>query len=143
MLVLDTNVVSELMRPQPAVAVLSWLAPHAPRELRMTVITRAEIRYGIARLPRGQRRAELQARADALFEDIGELTLDFDSRAADVYGLLVADRERQGSPISVPDAQIAAITLTREGELVTRNVTDFVGCGLVVHDPWAGSSGMR
>lgn len=136
MLILDTNVVSELMRPRPDTGVLSWLSAYVPQELRMTVVTRAEIRYGLARLPAGRRRTGLTARAEDLFADSDRLTFDFDTRAADLYGDLVANRERQGLPISVPDAQIAAIARTHECELATRNVSDFVGCGLVVHDPW-------
>ena len=136
MYVLDTNVISELMRPTPDRAVLDWLAGHDPALARMTSISRAEIRYGLERLPSGERRTQLTGRAERLFADIGDQLLDFDSRAADLYGRIVAERERAGAPISVLDAQIAAITLAHEATLVTRNTTDSRGVVLIVHDPW-------
>lgn len=136
MLVLDTNVLSELMRPQPATQVTAWLRSRGVHALRTTAISRAEIRYGIARLDAGTRRQALAERAESVFGEISELILDFDSRAADVYGDLVARRQGDGRPISVLDAQIAAITRVHGGELVSRNVADFEGCGLTVHDPW-------
>jgi len=135
--VLDTNVISELMRPRPDPAVSGWLAAHGGSRVSITSISRAEIRYGIARLDTGERRDDLTARADATFAEIGSATLDFDAAAADRYGALVAERERIGRPISVLDGQIAAIALANGADVVTRNARDFDDCGLKVHNPWS------
>lgn len=137
MIILDTNVVSELMRvPDPRVR--AWIDSVAPLDLVTTVITRAEIGYGIARLRPGRKRDDLRRRADALFAEIGDRTWPFDAAASDRYGELVAERERLGRPISVPDAQIAAIASARRAALATRNVVDFDACGIAVIDPWRG-----
>ena len=135
MIIIDTNVVSDLMRGGSP-SVLSWLSTVADLDIHTTVITRSEIRYGVARLPVGRRRDDLQRRADALFADIADRTLPFDAAAADRYGLLVASREAVGRPISVPDAQIASISQVHRATLATRNVRDFEECGITVIDPF-------
>jgi predicted nucleic acid-binding protein len=99
-------------------------------------VTQAEIRYGLARLPDGKRKADLAHRADKLFEDIDERLLVFEARAADRYGQLVASRQAAGRPISVPDAIIASIAAVNRASLATRNVRDFDGCGIEVVDPF-------
>lgn len=137
MIVVDTNVVSELMRRQPAGEVATWFAEQDPGELRLTAITVAELLYGIARLPRGRRRTLLQEAADALTSRFAGDVLAFDLEAARRYSLIVTARERAGSPIAALDAQIAAICLSHDAVLATRNVKDFAGTGVTVVDPWS------
>ena len=139
MIVLDTNVVSELMRAAPAPAVLSWLAEHRASDVYTTAITVAEIRYGISRLPGGRRRDGLQQAADEIFAAFPDQVLPFDLRAATAYADLVAQRESTGNPISGFDAQIAAICRTHLATLATRNIADFTGTGVATVDPWQGN----
>lgn len=134
MFVLDTNVLSELMRG--GAQLQAWLAQVRPDEIFCTAITRAEIRYGIDRLPRGRRRSDLSTRAEAVFTEFDDRWLPFDNAAADRFGELVARREAAGSPIGTPDAQIAAITSTHRAVLATRNVKDFLDTGITVVDPF-------
>lgn len=138
MIILDTNIFSELMRT-PAPRVIAWLETVPPAELVTTAITRAEIVYGIERLPAGRRRTDLRQRAAELFDEVADRTWAFDAGAADRYGELVVAREQSGRPISVLDAQIASIAHVRRAQLATRNVTDFDLCGIVVVDPFAHS----
>jgi toxin FitB len=135
MIIMDTNVVSELMRATPDVGVVAW-AVSADPELFVTAITVAEIRHGIARLPESRRRQEITAAADALLTRFAQRVVPFDIMAASYYGAVVAKREANGRPISVFDAQIAAICLVHSAELVTRNVEDFEDTGLTIVDPW-------
>jgi predicted nucleic acid-binding protein len=137
-IILDTNVVSELMRGgTPPFS--AWLERAAGADLVTTAVTRAEIRYGIARLPEGERRRRLEAAADEVFSTMADKVLAFDNRAADECGPLVADRERIGRPIGVADALIAAVARSRRATVATRNTTDFEGCGIAVVDPWVES----
>ncbi len=133
-LVLDTNVVSELLRLRPAPAVVDFVMGQAEPP-RISAITRAELRYGLARLPAGARRAVLTASIDRLLDLYGA-GLPFGDGAADEYGRIVADRQAAGEPVSVQDAQIAAICLTSGATLATRNVRDFSGIGLELINPW-------
>ncbi|MGL4178046.1 MAG: type II toxin-antitoxin system VapC family toxin [Dermatophilaceae bacterium] len=134
MIVLDTNVVSEMMREQPDEHVLAWV--DAAGRLYTTAITVAEVEYGIARLPDGRRKDRLAATAAQVFADLTELVLPFEDRAARRYGPIVADREREGRPITTADAQIAAICLSHGAVLATRNTAEFDGVGVGLHDPW-------
>jgi len=134
-IVVDTNVVSALMSSRAA-ALDPWLERIDGSSLFTTAITRAEIRYGIARLPDGRRRDDLMARAEALFDETAERILPFDSAAADRYGRIVASRERAGRPISIADAQIAAIAAAHRATVATRNTGDFTGTGVGVVDPF-------
>lgn len=136
MIVLDTNVVSDLMRGGGGVD--RWLTTVSELDLFTTVVTRAEIRYGVARLPEGRRRREVAKAAEAFFHDVADRTLTFDTRAADRYGQIVADREVTGRPTGVLDAQIAAIAQSHQAQVATRNVRDFEIPGLSVVDPFAG-----
>ncbi|HEY4138963.1 MAG TPA: type II toxin-antitoxin system VapC family toxin, partial [Casimicrobiaceae bacterium] len=112
MIVLDTNVVSELMRAKPAAAVVRWAAEQSQSSLYTTSITQAEILHGIMLLPAGKRRAAFEAAADAMFkEDFGGRILPFDSDAAEPYARIAAVRQRAGRPIAHFDAQIAAVAL--------------------------------
>lgn len=136
MTVLDTNVVSELMRPAPSAAVVAWLGRQDPRELKTTAITLAEIDYGIARLPEGRRRERVRAASAELFARFADQVLAFDAAAAARYGALVAARDRAGRPIDGFDAQIAAICQAHGLALATRNTADFARTGIDVVDPW-------
>lgn len=135
---LDTNVLSELMRPRPDSNVLAWFDRQPEAVFAVSVITRAEILLGIALLPAGRRRDDLANVAERMFlEDFGGRCLPFDERAADEYAALVAARVRCGQPISTEDAQIAAIALTHDMLLVTRNIKDFTSiAGLNLINPW-------
>ena len=136
MIVLDTNVVSELMRPEPAPAVLAWIQRSSGYGLYTTAVTIAEIRYGIARLPEGRRRQSLHQAADEIFAAFPRQVLPFDLASASAYADIVASREKQGNPISGFDAQIAAICRSQAASLATRNTRDFVDTGISLLDPW-------
>ena len=136
MIVLDTNVLSELMRAEPSPAVKAWVRAQPSDDLCTTAVTVAEIGYGIARLPDGKRRSSLGRAAEDVFDAFAESILAFDDRAARRYGELVAQRDADGQPISGFDAQIAAVCLTRRASLATRNIDDFAGLDLVLINPW-------
>ena len=136
MIVVDTNVVSELMKADPSAAVQSWLRGRGLRELRITAITVAEVLYGMERLPKGRRKTALRQAARDVFNRFPEEILPFDAAAATVYAEIVDRRERKGAPISGYDAQIAAICRTHEARLATRNVKDYADIGLDLIDPW-------
>ena len=136
MTILDTNVVSELMRSDPASGIASWVRDRDRRELRTTAITLAEIRYGIARLPDGRRKQALLAAADEIFSAFSEQVLPVDTAAAEHYAVIVSGRERAGKPIAGFDALIAAVCRSHGAALATRNVSDFEGTGIEVIDPW-------
>lgn len=137
MIVLDTNVISEMMRPAPALQVAAWFAAQNANALFTTALTQAEILYGLALLPEGQRREALIAAAKPIFQtDMAGRVLPFDAEAAVTYADIAAERRKAGKPISQIDAQIAAIARARGAALVTRNLSDFEGCGLTLIDPW-------
>jgi predicted nucleic acid-binding protein len=137
MLILDTNVLSELLKPAPDDRVIEWL-DHQPRQqLFTTVITRAEIQYGIALLPKSSRRTKLAEAAQAIFDqDLADHVLGFDNAAADHYADVAAKRKVAGRPISQFDAMIAAIAATHKAILATRNTRDFEGCAIGLANPW-------
>lgn len=138
MIVVDTNVVSELMRAAPARKVLSWFSKHPAARLYVTTITVAEVLTGIALLPRGRRRDALEEAAGKMFEeDFAGRCLPFDLLSASHYAAIVASRQRAGRPVATMDAQLAAIARSRGGALATRNVGDFEGCDVELMDPWA------
>ena len=140
MTILDTNVLSELMRPNPSPRVVAWVAKQPATELFTTSITEAEIFYGIELLTKGKRREELLVAAEAMFaEDLAGRVFGFESDAARIFSKIAAERRALGRPISHADAQIAAIAQVRGAKLATRNVTDFQDCGIDVVDPWIGS----
>ncbi|WP_349607437.1 type II toxin-antitoxin system VapC family toxin [Cupriavidus sp. DF5525] len=137
MIVLDTKVLSELMRGQPKPAVVDWLDRQAQDSLVITAVTVAELLYGIARLPDGRRKTGLQEAAlQMLDQEFEDRVLPFDEDAAVHYAALVAQRERAGCPISMADAQIAAICRHHAAALATRNTKDFEGVGIVLANPW-------
>lgn len=138
MIVLDTNVISELMRPTPSSRVAAWISRHPGTSLFTTTISQCEILYGVALLPSGKRRATLKEVVNELFEiEFEGRLLPFDSSAASLHAEIAATRRRKGRPISQFDAQIAAIARSRDASLATRNVEDFQDCGVRIHDPWA------
>jgi predicted nucleic acid-binding protein len=140
MIVLDTNVVSELMRATPEPTVLAWLQQTSSTGLYTTAVTVAEIRYGIARLPEGRRRQTLHQAADEIFAAFPRQVLPFDLAAASAYADVVAGRERDGNPISGFDGQIAAICRSQAAVLATRNTKDFTDTGISLIDPWQRTS---
>ena len=135
---LDTNVLSELLRAAPSAEVLAWFARQAPESLFVSALTQAEMLMGARLMPDGRRKVQLQSALDAMFaDDFADRIWPFDSRAAAAYAAVVATRRTAGRPISQFDAQIAAIALCQQAELATRNTADFEGCGLELVDPWA------
>jgi len=136
MIVIDTNAVSELMRPSPSLALLDWLSRQAAGELYTTAITVAEIRYGLERLPGGRRKDRLQAAADEAFAAFSEYVLPFDVGAAVHYARIARHRDEAGRPIEGSGAQIAAICRAHRAALATRNIEDFQETGVDVIDPW-------
>lgn len=138
MIVIDTNVVSELMRRDADKNVIAWVDRYPADLVHLTAITAAELLYGVARLPDVNRRTGLVARTRVLLEDrFADRILAFTADAAVEYAEIVVTRTRQGRPISVPDAQIAAICRLHDADLGTRNVKDFADTGVRVIDPWA------
>ena len=137
MIVLDTNVVSELIRPRSNPSVVDWVARQPGTSLFISAVTEAELRYGVAILPAGHRRERLAAEIEStLREDFSRRILPFDSAAARAYATIMADRRATGRPISQADCQIAAIARARGAPVATRDVTDFAGCGIKVVNPW-------
>ena len=144
MIVLDTNVVSELMRPAPSEAVLAWFAAQDAADLYLSAIAEAELRRGAAMLPAGKRRDQLLVVMDAMIaEDFAGRILPFDSAAAQAFVLVSLERRAAGRPISFADGQIAATARAQGAAIATRNTADFADCGIAVIDPWALQQGSR
>lgn len=138
MILLDTNVLSEFMRPAPSARVVAWLDAQATDQVWVSAVTLAEIELGNALMPDGQRKLGLKTAAKAMFaEDFAGRCLPFDEQAAKCYATVVASRIRLGRPISVEDAQIASIATVHGLTLATRNERgfDFIE-GLAVVNPW-------
>jgi predicted nucleic acid-binding protein len=136
-IVLDTNVLSELMRAAPGAVVLRWMAAQPAASLYTTSITQAEILHGIMLMPAGRKRSAVEALAETMFkEDFGGRILAFGSDAAREYARICAARRRLGRPISTFDAQIAAIARSTASSIATRNVSDYADCGVTLLDPW-------
>lgn len=135
---IDTNVLSELMRETPAAQVLAWFEAQTPSRLHTSVITHAEVLAGIALLPASKRRDALARAASQMFEeDFAGRCLDFGGLAVGHYAVVRAQRQLAGRPIDTADAQIAAVALAAKLTLVTRNTKDFVGIdGLSIVNPW-------
>lgn len=137
MIILDTNVISELTRFSPEPAVMTWLDSLPAAEVSTTAITVAELLYGVARLPDGRRRAALAEKIDALVnEDFRDRVKPFDGLAAGQYAAVIVGREQKGRPISTADAQIAAICRVHRATLATRNTGDFTDTGIGLINPW-------
>ena len=138
MIILDTNVLSEMMKASPSFVVQHWLGAQRSPQVYTTAITQAEILYGLELVPKGKRRVALQAAVDAMFaDDFADRVLAFDCDAARIFPIIAAGRRRLGRPISQFDAQIAAIARSRGAAIATRNTTDFDDCGVEVINPWS------
>jgi toxin FitB len=136
-IVLDTNVLSELMRSAPEATVTHWVAAQSAADLFVTTVTQAEILHGVRLLPRGRRREAIEAAAEAMFdEDFAGRILPFSSLAAHAYAEIAVARRQSGRPIAQFDAQIAAIARSTGAAVATRNLADFEGCGIRVINPW-------
>ena len=137
MIVIDTNVLSALMREVPEQPVVEWLDRQAAESIWITSITLFEARLGLALLPKGKRRNALEAAFDKLLvEDLEGRVLDFDRSAAEAAAQLAAGRQREGQTIDMRDTQIAGIVIARRAELATRNVRHFSGLNVDVINPW-------
>jgi predicted nucleic acid-binding protein len=137
MIVLDTNVLSEALRPRPSDAVRRWMTEQPADNLFTTSICEAEILYGLALIPAGRRRTALQREITAIFgEAFAGRILPFDSASARAFAQIAAARRTLGRPISDLDAQIAAITSSHGATLATRNIDDFADCGIRLLNPW-------
>lgn len=138
MIILDTNVLSALMRARPEARVAAWLDRQPGQSVWITAITVFEARFGIALLAPGRRRREIEdAFAKVLREDLEERVLDFDAASADRAGALAAQRRRSGRPVDFRDVQIAGIALARRATLATRNVRHFEELSVPVVNPWS------
>ena len=137
MIVLDTNVVSELVRATPSRSVINWLDVQDSAELMITALTAAEVRAGVALLPSGRRRHDIGRQMETLLtETFAGYVLAFDVDSTPHYADILASRTRAGRPISAIDAQIAAISRQHEATLATRNTADFINTGLDLINPW-------
>jgi len=140
MIVLDTNVAAELMRASPDRRVQAWLDAQFAGELFLTAISVAEILWGIARLPEGKRKQQMQDTTEAMLkEDFQGRLLAFDAQSAAHYAQTILRRQSLGRPISMADAQIAAICLQHGAVLATRNIKDFESLELDLFNPWQRS----
>lgn len=137
MVILDTNVVAEMMKPWPSPAVASWLNSQESPTLFLTTITVGEIGYGLRVMPQGQRRLQLEQGFErVLAEAFAGRVLAFDEEAARHYGEVMGRRKEIGRPLSVLDGQIASIARARGWTVATRNVRDFVECGVEIINPF-------
>ncbi|MCL5779213.1 type II toxin-antitoxin system VapC family toxin [Limibaculum sp. FT325] len=137
MVILDTNVVSELLRPEPESRVEGWLAAQDGAEIYLTAISEAELRYGVAIMVNGKRRDALAVTIDRILrDDFAGRILPFDSPAAESYAAIAADRRAAGRPIAQADCLIAAVARASGAAVATRNTADFEGCGIELINPW-------
>ncbi|HLF13122.1 MAG TPA: type II toxin-antitoxin system VapC family toxin [Gammaproteobacteria bacterium] len=137
MIILDTNVLSALMRVSPEPKVVAWLDAQPPESVWITSITLFEVRFGLALLPKGKERRALEAAfAQLLEEDLEHRVSDFDSPAATEAAALAAKRQKAGRPADMRDTQIAGIALARHATLATRNARHFADLDVPVVDPW-------
>ncbi len=137
MILLDTNVLSEVLKPAPSPAVRRWLAAQEPSSVFTTTITQAELLHGVESLPPGKRRTGLLAGVEKILnEEFEDRILPFDEEAARRFAKIVAARDAMGRPISQFDAMVAGIARSRHAAVATRNTTDFDQCGIRIVDPW-------
>jgi predicted nucleic acid-binding protein len=137
MILLDTNVLSEFMKPSPSIEVVQWINRTPASELRVCSITRAEIELGVALMPEGKRRQTALQSAHETFKIFAGRCLPFGEHAAIVFAAVFAHRKKAGHPISTEDAQIASIALVHDMKLATRNSKDFrLIKGLELINPW-------
>ncbi len=137
MYLLDTDVLSELLRAKPNADVLNWVSQQPPKQLYTSAITVAEMLRGVASLPNGTKKQKLhQAVTAMLNEEFHQRVFSFDQAAAVNYALWVQQRQEAGRPVSQSDAQIAGIALSVKATLVTRNTKDFSGLAAQLINPW-------
>ncbi|TQM94935.1 type II toxin-antitoxin system VapC family toxin [Roseinatronobacter monicus] len=137
MIIIDTNVISELLRPAPEPAVEAWLGAQDGLSIYLTAISESELRYGVAIMANGKRRDGLANAIDRILrDDMAVRILPFDSAAARTYADIAASRRSDGKPISQADCQIAAIARAHNAPVATRNTPDFEGCGIDLINPW-------
>lgn len=140
MMVIDTNIISEVMRPQPNPSVIAWLDQQETAHLYVSTVTLAEIRYGLAVMPKGERQQRLTVQFDAYIDRAFEgRVLDFTAEAAKRYAEIMANRRRLGLPMSMADGQIAAIASVQHFAVATRNIKDFEHCGMDVVNPFVST----
>lgn len=138
MIILDTNVVSEPLRPRPDPHVRSWLNRQAPETLYLSAVTVAELMLGVEVLPNGRRRSELRTSVGTVIADVfGDRVLPFDEAVAEAYASLIASARAGGRSVSFADGQIAATASFHGFAVATRDATPFEACGVTVIDPWA------
>jgi predicted nucleic acid-binding protein len=140
MILLDTNVVSEAMKPKPNPAVRNWLDEQAAETLYLSSVTVAELMFGIGALPRGKRKHKLAATLDGVLELFTTRVLPFDTEAARRYADLAVKARAAGKGFPTPDGYIAAIAASREFAVASRDTSAFIAAGLIVIDPWAVAS---
>lgn len=139
MILLDTNVVSETMRPVPEPRVLQWLNGLDDETVCIPAVAIAELHYGLEAMPDGRRKEDLRHAIDRLANDLYRgFIIAFDEEAARLYGRLMAQRDRAGRPIGIIDCQIAAIALANNAQLATRD-SDLADCGIEIINPWAAT----
>jgi predicted nucleic acid-binding protein len=137
MIIIDTNVISELLRPTPEPAVEAWLGAQDGLSIYLTAISESELRYGVAIMANGKRRDGLSNAIDRILrDDMAGRILPFDSAAARAYADIAASRRSAGKPIAQADCQIAAIALAHGAPVATRNTPDLKGCGIDLINPW-------
>jgi toxin FitB len=137
MIILDTNVLSELMKVEPSTKVVNWTAAQPTSSLFTTTVTQAEVFYGVELLPDGNRRKALEEAVDGMFrEDFSGRVLPFDEPAVHAYAFIAALRRKAGKPITQFDAQIAGIARSRGAAIATRNISDFERCDVQLVNPW-------
>jgi predicted nucleic acid-binding protein len=140
MIILDTNVISELLRPAPEPKVEHWLSAQDGLNVYLTSISEAELRYGLAIMGNGKRRAALVDAVDRILrEDLAGRILPFNSDAAQSFATIAAARRAAGRPIAQADCQIASIAHTRGATVATRNTPDFEGCEIDLINPWTAA----
>ncbi len=138
MILLDTNIISEIMRPAPSQAVLNWLNRQEPQTLYLSTITIGEIEYGLRILPDGKRRNALRQLFNRFVSQaFSQRILPFEEKAARLYGEIMGQRKELGRPMSIPDGQIAAIAVSQGiAAIATRNIRDFEECGIALINPY-------
>ena len=136
MIVLDTNVISEPLKSMPDPKVMAWLDDQSAETLFITAISRAELRFGVLKLPEGKRKSALAERIERVLDLFKDRTLDFDAAASDKLAEIAARCEKAGRPAVAPDAYIAACAAARGFAVATRNVKHFEPTGLRVINPW-------
>lgn len=143
MFILDTNVLSALMRLRPEPDVTAWIGGQDEELLFITSISRAEIFAGLAIMPVGRRRRDLETAARAMFlDDLDGRVLPFDTEAADAYAAIFAARRHAGRPTATLDLMIASIAKSRGASVVTRDTGGFEGCGFTLINPWTDRSSL-